>query len=427
MSRAGHVDGGASQGAGSLADGAADGGFCNQTGPTVQLPGMNGNYDECTAQIAATLFENALCTCNDAEVAGYLHTSGINSNTGAAAGAPVGINHDYKISAGYTDIGGSLSIAGPGSAAFVGYLEADGDLRLAGTSTVPGYTDVHRNGWLGGKFTDIGPATFGGDLHHEGQVVAIPLSVSGTNTTQTLTTTPPCPCQPSNILDVASIVAQGAAKNDDATIGLSPSAWVNVLVDDTVTLPCGRYYLDSIQIGGSLVMNVTGRVALFIGADVTVIGQLKIVLDSAAQIDIFIENDLNLVGYAVFGDENRPAATRIYVGGSGNVNLIGAGAFVGNLYAPKSTVTAPGYLDVHGSIFANDFQIPGYADFTYDAAVTEVGNDCSPVVPPGGCAQCGVCTNGQACVDGECAACTDDADCCGQGACVGGVCEVLLK
>jgi hypothetical protein len=408
-------------------DTGADGGFCAQTGPTVQLPGSGGMYSVCTAQIAATLFENALCTCTNTQVAGYLQTTGFNSTTGAPAGAAVGINNDYKISAGYTHVGGSLSIAGPDSVAFFGYVEADGDLRLEGTSSIPGYTKVHRNGWLASKFTDLGPADFSGDLHHAGQVVAIPLSVGGSNVSGAVSIPPPCPCQPSNILDVPAIVSQGQAQNDDAMIGLSPSAWVNLLVDQTITLPCGRYYLDSIQIGGKLIMNVTGRVALFIGADVTVIGELQILLDSTAQIDIFIENDLDLVGYAVFGDANRPAATRIYVGGAGNINLIGAAGFVGNLYAPKSTVTAPGYLDVHGAVFANNFQIPGYADFNYDAAITEVGNNCSPVMPPGGCSQCGQCTNGEACVGGKCGACTQDSDCCGQDVCVGGACEGLLK
>jgi hypothetical protein len=157
-----------------------------------------------------------------------------------------------------------------------------------------------------------------------------------------------------------------------------------------------------------------------------VLGNLQIQLGSTAEIDIFIENDLNLVGLAVFGDKSRPAATRIYVGGSGNVNLVGAGEFVGNLYAPSSLVTAPGYLDVYGSVFANDFQIPGYADFNYDSAITEVGSGCAPVKPSGGCTQCGECTNGLACVSGQCGACTTDTDCCGQLVCADGQCEPLL-
>jgi hypothetical protein len=416
----------------SSADGsAADGGFCNGTGPVVQLPGTQGSHPICTSQIASTLFENALCTCDDAHVAGYLQTTAFNSLGGpdagsAALGAAVGIDNAFTISAGYTHVGGSLSIAGSTSVAFIGYVETDGDLRLAGAATIPGYTKVSRNGWLEGSFTDLGPATVTGDLHHQGSVLAIPLSVGGANTMAPVTVTPPCPCGPNNILDVAAIVAQGQSSNDDTAVGLSPSAWTNVLTIDKMTLPCGRYYLDSIRIAGSLEITLTGRVALFIGADITVIGNLQFILANNAQIDIFITNDLNLVGLAVFGNKSHPADTRIYVGGSGNVNLVGAGEFVGNLYAPSSTVTAPGYLDVYGSVFADDFQIPGYADFNYDSAITQVGNNCPPVNIPGECGQCGDCTNGLACVSGKCAACTQDSDCCGQLACTAGQCVPLL-
>ena len=368
---------------GAVAVDAADASFCSQTGPVVQLPGAGGKYNECTSQLASTLFENALCTCNNATIAGYLQTTAFNSSAAgdagiSAIGAAVGINNSYTISAGYTNVGGSLSIDGPNSVAFIGYLKTEGDFRLAGVGTIPGYTNIGRNGWLEGNFTDLGPASFAGDLHHEATVIAIPLSVTGSNTMAPVTVTPPCPCEASQILDVAAVVAQGLASNDDAKIGLSPSAWSNVAVIEKATLPCGRYYLDSLRIVGSLEVTVTGRVALFVGADITVIGNLQFHLDPGAEIDIFIENDLNLVGLAVFGDKANPADTRIYVGGSGNVNLVGAGEFVGNLYAPLSTVTAPGYLDVYGAIFSNNFQIPGYADFNYDAAITQVGNNCPP-------------------------------------------------
>jgi hypothetical protein len=415
---------------GRAGEASVDGGFCSATGPVVQLPGSQGSYTVCTSQIAGTLFQSALCTCDSASVAGYLRTSGFNSlgqqGSNTPVGSPVGINNSYKISAGYTEIGGSFAVAGTDSVSFIGYLEAYGDMRLAGSAIVPGYTKAHRNGWLVGDFTDIGPADFEGDLHHQGSVTAVPLSVGGTNSSGSVTVSPPCPCGPKDILDVAAIVAQGKASNDNAAIGLDPGAWTNVITIDTVTLPCGSYYLNSIQIGGSLTLQVTGRVALYVGADITVIGELQVQLSSAAEIDIFIQNDLNLVGYALFGDKSRPAATRIYVGGSGSVNLVGAGGFVGNLYAPSSQVTAPGYLDVYGAVFSNDFLIPGYADFDYDEAITQVGTNCPPPKIPGQCSQCGSCTNGMACVGGACGACTQDTDCCGQSVCENGVCTVLI-
>ena len=137
--------------------------------------------------------------------------------------------------------------------------------------------------------------------------------------------------------------------------------------------------------------------------------------DLLGQVDFFDADDVPVGNQLALLDEWPDA-----VGGSGNVNLVGAGEFVGNVYAPLSLVTAPGYLDVYGSIFANDFQIPGYADFNYDSAITQIGSNCPPVMIPGECSQCGECTNGLACVGGKCGACTEDSDCCGQEACTAG-------
>ena len=61
-----------------------------------------------------------------------------------------------------------------------------------------------------------------------------------------------------------------------------------------------------------------------------------------------------------------PAATRIYVAGSEDIVLVGASAFVGNVYAPNAKLTAPGYLRAYGSFFVRDFDVAGYAHIAYE-------------------------------------------------------------
>jgi hypothetical protein len=410
-----------------------DAGFCQSTGPVVTVGTGTSSHQECTGQIAQTTFLNALCTCGDTKLVGYLNTRAFDSSQGSydpssnLGGGAVGINGAFSVGAGDTDIGGSLSIAGPQSLNFTGYLRVGGDLRLAGASTVTGYTEVDRDAWFGGSFTDLGPLKVKRNLHSSGSVFAIPTTVSGQTVPGAVSISPPCPCSASDFLDVAAIVADGQAHNDNAANGISPDALKNVLLNAELTLPCGRTYLSEISGVGQVTVHVTGRAAVFVGGSVNALGALSFKLENSGELDLFVAKDLILTGSCSFGDKSRPAGARIYVGGSGEVSLFGSAGFVGNVYAPHSKVSAVGYADVYGSIVAGEFDSPGYAHFVYDRAVTTAGSSCPPVNVPGACRKCGDCTDGSGCVNGTCSACAADTDCCGQFTCSGGKCTPVIN
>jgi hypothetical protein len=417
---------------GSFVPTSADGGFCSGSGPIVDVGDSDAGTvtSQCTGQIAEEIFKSALCTCQDVNLQGYLRTRGFNSASAADAGtngAPVGINGNYVIpalavNAGFTDVGGSFAVAGSDSVAFAGDFTVNGDFHAAGTFTLAGYAAIARDAWLGGNVTNAGYATVGGDLYITGNDV-LPLTVTGTRTKETVTVAPPCDC--GSLLDIGALVDAAATTNDNASIALSPDALHDVVGVADVTLPCGKYYLNDISGIGQIVIRVGGRVALFVEGSITAAADLEVELSPDAEIDVFIKGTLVLAGKGSFGSTSRPAATRIYVGGSDDVVLVGASGFVGNLYAPYARVTSVGYAKVWGSIFARDFQVPGYADISYDRAITQAGQNCD-APPAAGCSQCGSCTGGLACVGGTCGACSTDSDCCGQDVCQNGVCQGLL-
>jgi hypothetical protein len=417
---------------GSFVATSADGGFCSGSGPIVVVGDSDGGTvtSQCTGQIAEEIFKSALCTCQDVNLQGYLRTRGFSSaSAGADAGAngaPVGINGNYVIpalavNAGFTDVGGSFAVAGSDSLAFAGDFTVNGDFHAASSLALAGYTPIAGSAWIGGDVTNAGYATVGGNLYITGNDV-LPLTVTGTRTKQTVSVAPPCDCNA--LLDVGALVDAAQVTNDNASIGLSPDALHDVIGVADVTLPCGKYFLNDISGIGQIVIRVGGRVALFIEGSITAAADLEVQLSPSAEIDVFIKGTLVLAGKGSFGSTSRPAATRIYVGGSDDVVLVGASGFVGNLYAPYARVTSVGYAKVWGSIFANDFQVPGYADISYDRAITQAGQGCS-APPPTSCSQCGTCTGGLACVGGTCGACTSDSDCCGQDVCESGACQVL--
>ena len=83
--------------------------ICSGKGPIVTIPGKttSGSYQTCTGSIAETRFVNALCTCKNASITGYIRTRAFDSAQGTSVdlGGSVGINGAYLNSYGFTDVG----------------------------------------------------------------------------------------------------------------------------------------------------------------------------------------------------------------------------------------------------------------------------------------------------------------------------------
>ncbi|MBM4361861.1 MAG: hypothetical protein FJ104_04215, partial [Deltaproteobacteria bacterium] len=393
----------------------------------------------CTGALAERAFSHALCTCTDASIAGYLRTESFNSNIFAPTvrqGAPVGINDEY-LTAGVPDIGGSFTVAGPFGLTLAGAMFAYGDVRIKGNLTWAGYSQIGRDLYLGGQALGAGYMTLGRDWYQPfGTLNLAIFTAGGQFKPGPVTVDPPCACGANDIIDAADIVDHGRTNNDNALINLDPAALTGVIGVRNLTLPCGRYYLDEISGLGVANVTVTGRVALFVDGDILTAGVLTFNLAPGAEIDIFVKGNFVPTGLVTLGNQARPAASRMYIGGNGDVLLTGAGGFVGNVYAPRSFVTITGYGDVYGSIFANDLLVPGFLNIHYDRGVLDSAKDCGPPPPPAdggpppdtGCNNSCECAGGGVCREGECATnCGSDGDCCSPYVCYpDGTCGPLL-
>lgn len=406
--------------------------FCMGAGPPVIVGDSSMSTDTCAGAIATRVFDNALCSCEDTNIVGYLVTRSFDSGMGTGDddyGAPVGVNRNY-ITGGYADVGGSFVVAGTGGVNFAGYLRIRGDGRFGGDVNAIGRIDVYRDMWVRGNVALTVEANVTRDLHQPtGRTFGFPTSDVGGATIRTaFTVDPPCRCGATEIVDIASIVATGRTLNDNASIGLVAGVIDPVVgIGEEITLPCGRFYLSGISGIGDITLNIPGRTALFIDGDVNALGVFDIDLGPEGELDMFISGNLTSIGAGSYGDRSHPSRTRIYVGGTGDVTIIGATGFVGNVYAPRARITAPGATTVYGSLFGRQIDMPGYLNVHYDRAILDVDVECPP--PTGGCEMCGVpgCTDHTACVAGECRGCTSDAECCAPLVCYpDGTCDSLL-
>ncbi len=462
----GEGDGGASDdGADAAVE--ADGGvsyeaFCSGQGPVIKVPVgasdelTGGTGDVCTGTIARKVFKNALCACESGYFAGYLQTADYVENDDGSiswrSGGSVGINGGYYAGS-YTQVGGDLRIFGaPRNAEFSGHLqnwvagdvEVWGDLEIASDIVMAGLLTVAEDARVN-KMTLMGLSAVQGTLTTPPYTWPLdPITTLGLNLNdftyggrkqEVLELNPPCACGAKNQLDVAAIVAEAETNNDNANpaVNLDPFAFSKL--DLTVgaariTLPCGRFYLDSITGVGAVQLRITGRTALFVRGDVGTVGAFDVELvGPGAELDLFVGGNFVQTGYSPFGDPNRPEDIRVFVAGSQTIVLTGYSPFSGNLYAPNANIDIKGFLDMNGALFAKNFHADGYVKINYDSAILDQGDDeaCHPPAPPpppdepppaeppppecvDACDES--CSSATTCVSGTCKPCSNDSDCC---------------
>jgi hypothetical protein len=266
----------------------------------------------------------------------------------------------------------------------------------------------------------------------------------GTCAPGTVSVPKPCEDDPAKLIPVRAIVDHFATTNDNALIGLNQNLLDNPGSTIRLDLPCGYYYLNSINGSHDITIVVHGHTGLFIGGSMRVSQQLILDLDPGATLDMFVGGVLNASGAVILGSPAYPRESRLYFGsgscaGSGGcsdnadccsgqcnagtcvssgglisqaVGLSNSGNFNGLIYAGYGEFFHSGSpMEMYGAIFTQFFDASGETTIHYDNA-TQAPNECpSPQGQP--CEGCGDCNN-QACTGTpkKCGACSADTDCC---------------
>ena len=364
--------------------------YCTGTGPPILVgDGItvgdgDGSPDEvCTGTVAVRTFQHALCTCEGYAASTPLVTDSFDGSIApyvpGAGGTAGDVGIDGAVSAAaMVSIGGALAVAGTAGAGFLVDTQIAGDL------------DV--NGPLG---TNVA-ITAGGDAQIAGDVTLASLAVTGTLTVPaaaTLTGTitagatvrapvtiaPPCACAPTDLVDIAAFVGNHRAPdaNNDAAIGLAAARLTDYTGDVTLDLPCGVYYVGPVHGDGSLTLRITGRVALLVDGDVRLGAPLSIELATdAAELDLMIAGLLSSNARITAGDPDHPSRTRIYIGGSGTIELSGDSLLAANIYAPQSAVAQSAPSTIFGSLFVRRIDQAAPLTIHYDEDVLRADVGC---------------------------------------------------
>jgi hypothetical protein len=394
--------------------------------------------------VAQTTFTWALCSCKNVAASGTLLLDGYDSTKGPymPGGLGAGLGADGLLnSSSQVDVWGAMwtastqgltgspvidvrqetringHINGSNAMKFDADLYANGNVSTSNSITVAGTLTVPPNATVSGGVT-------------AGAVVHAPVTVA-----------PPCDCAPQNLLPIAAWVDAASAKNDNASIGLSPTVLAGAAGPARIDLPCGVYYLTGISTSHAVTIAAHGNTALFIDGDVSPSAPLSFVLDPTAQFDVVVKGTISSSAPMIIGSPNYPALSRTYLGSPNGATFSSSWQVGGEVYAGYGPINFSAPLTMYGAIFASAFSASNDAKIHFDRAVV-TGGMCPP--PPttsssssssggsttssggSGCSSCKDCGN-QACNSGMCGACGSSSDCCAPLTCVNGTCQLIIK
>ena len=355
--------------------------YCSGSGPPVLVgdgitvgDGDGTPDDVCTGTVAVLTFKRALCTCDAYQTSTMLTTDSFDSAVGpylqGSAGTVGGVGVDGALASNAPlAIGGSLVVASTTGANLMQDAHVARDLNVAG----PLGTNVN--------ITAGGDANIAADISLASLMVTgtltVPASASlggtitaGTTVRAPVSFNPPCACAPSELVDIGAFVKSYRTQNDDAAIDLSPARLAGYSGDATLDLPCGIYYLQGIHGTGTITLRITGRVAVLVDGDATLTSALSIELaTSDAELDLMIGGTLTSNNKITAGDEAHPSRTRIYIGGSGTIELSGDSQLAANVYAPTSAIAMSAPATIFGSLFVRALQQAAPLVIHYDEDV----------------------------------------------------------
>jgi hypothetical protein len=370
--------------------------FCAGNAP---VPVTGGGTTLCSGDLGKRTFTFAFCSCTDIAASNGFRVGAL---AGARdGGGSVGVNGTFT--------GGNNSVVN-GTLWCANDARSSNNLRV-GRDLVSGANVTLSTGAIGRNMVVVGNAISGGSTTVGGEIRANANSVvtgfgNAPVVRGTQTVAPPCDC--SSPVDVTGIVGFFRSVNDNAARGISSAAFTGSSNVD-ITLECGRYLFTNITPSGPLRIRTRGRVVIAVEGDVLTGNGFELVPEANSQVDVFIAGNLSLANSARLGDSARPAATRVYVGGTSvsAANNLDIGA---NLYAGRAAFSASNAVNMKGALFVGSLAAANSFTIDYDDAILSI-DGCSS--PDAGCSSCRQCANPTpACRNGGCARCQSDSDCC---------------
>lgn len=351
---------------GSLGMGDAAGG-CNSEGPLLRVG--DGPGPTCGGGASSRQFRYAACSCDDLATSADLTVDAFGTGTSARlSNGSLGVNRSmYPLTA---NVAGSVVVAGPDGIPTQGDLTIGGDLSDQGQ--LDGQVDVRVDGdaEVGGDVR-VKSLTLGGALRVSTESAVDVADGNPAFTAGSVSIEPPCDCEAGP--DLVALVEAARDANDNQAAGIDPAESLRSLNGPLeLTLPCGRYYVDTIYAPNPITLTITGHVTLYVGGDVVTVlgGALRVQLAPGAELDLVIQDNLSAGDLVELGSSATPGRVRVYAGGKGTLFFAGNTTLAGTLYAPAAELVSSGTFELYGAMLVRRMSSSGNVLLHYDRSLT---------------------------------------------------------
>jgi hypothetical protein len=293
----------------------------------------------------------------------------VQDTTSAAVGINGGLQTTAELRA-----GGAIYVAGSAGATAQDHLQSGASLRVGGPlSMLASNADVALDGFVAGDVT--GDVRITGTLHVPATATVDPKVQASATIVEPVSVAAPCDCS-DGFAQVATAIAAAMAGNGDSAAGIAVDRLATLTAAATLDLPCGTFYLSTIDAPAALTLAVHGHVLLAVGGDVDLGGGLNVALDDGAELDLLVGGRLATSGGSTIGNVAAPARFRIWLAGTDSAALDGAPTIGAVIHAPTVAVGAVKGLTLYGSLLAASFNFGDDSELHYDRAILSGGVSC---------------------------------------------------
>jgi len=145
-----------------------------------------------------------------------------------------------------------------------------------------------------------------------------------------------------------------------------------------LTLGCGRYRFDSLEVDNTLRLRVTGPTMIVVAGNVRIASPMVVTLEPGGSLEWLVGGRLDLDNTLELGSPGREQATWLAV--AGDVRIASPFRLWGRLFAPRSSISGDNTFDLHGGAYVGALRVAAPMQVEPSAPVDLRG--CSFVASP---------------------------------------------